>query len=101
MYETKEAMASHLPQSAYSGYTPSSTHEDGKYTGSSMDYTYGDAKQKMQSVGDDMKILARKLPSHALSLARDFLENKHKPSQTVCTPPATTFHVSYGTAELH
>ena len=94
-------MASHLPQSAYSSYTPSSTHEDGKYNGSEMDYTYGDAKQKMQSVGDDMKILARKLPSHALSLARDFLENKYKPSQTVCAPPAATFHFSYGTAELH
>lgn len=94
-------MASHLPKSAYSGYTPSSTHEDRKYTGGEMDYTYGDAKQKMQSFGDDMKILARKLPSRVLSLARDFLENKHKPSRTVCAPSATIFHFSYGTAELH
>ena len=83
-------MASHLPQSAYRGYTPSSTHEDGKYTGNEMDYAYGDAKEQMQSLGDDMKILARKLPSHALSLARDLLQNKPKPSQTVCLSLAIT-----------
>ena len=82
-------MASQLPQSAYGSYTPSSAHEDGKYTGSEMDYAYGDAKQKMQSIGDDMKILMRKLPSHAFSIARDFLENKHKPSKTVCASPAS------------
>jgi hypothetical protein len=83
-------MASHLPQSAYRGYTPSSTNEDGRYTGSEMDYAYGDAKQKMQSLGDDMKILARKLPSHAFSLARDLLQKRTMPSQTVCLSLAIT-----------
>ena len=59
-------------------------NEDGKYTGSEMDYTYGDAKQKMQSRTDDLAILLRKLPSHAMSLAYDFFNNRHHPSKNVC-----------------
>ena len=60
-------------------------NEDGKYTGSEMDYTYGDAKQKMQSRTDDFAILLRKLPSHAMSLAYDFINNRHHPSKNVCS----------------
>lgn len=64
-------------------------NEDGKYTGSEMEYTYGDAKQKMQSRTDDLAILLRKLPSHAMSLAYDFVNNRHHPSKNVriaCRP---------------
>ena len=35
--------------------------EQGNYTDSDMEYTYGDARQKMLFVNDDLKILAWKL----------------------------------------
>lgn len=60
-----------------------SSLEDGKYTGSDMDYTYGDAKQKMQSVGDDVKILLRKFPSHAMSIANDIIHGRGVPGVKV------------------
>ena len=48
-----------------------------------MDYTYGDAKQKMQTYNDDIRILLRKFPSHAVSLVSDFLKSGRLPGQTV------------------
>ncbi|MCJ1452325.1 hypothetical protein MMC28_002667 [Mycoblastus sanguinarius] len=73
-------MASLLPRFAYGQETLTVPHEDGKYTGSDMDYTYGDAKQKMQSVNDDLRILMRKVPSHAMSLVHNFIHNRNAPS---------------------
>ena len=58
-------------------------HEDGKYTGSDMDYTYGDAKQKMQTYHDDIRILLRRFPSHAVSLVSEFLRHGRLPGKTV------------------
>lgn len=59
-------------------------HEDGKYTGSDMDYTYGDTTQKMQTMNDDIRILLRKFPSHAVSLLSDLVKNGRLPGKTVC-----------------
>ena len=76
-------MASLLPHSAYSRDTLSLGHEDGKYTGSDMEYTYGDTEQKMQSVGEDIKILLRRFPSHAMSLANDIIHGRGVPGLRV------------------
>lgn len=64
--------------------------EEGKYTGSDMDYTYGDAKQKMRSVNDDLKTLAWKLPRHALSVVYNFLRTQTAPGLAVS--PSGSFH---------
>ncbi len=60
--------------------------EEGKYTGSDMDYTYGDAKQKMRSVNDDLQTLAWKLPKHAFSVVYNFLRTQTGPSLKVSPP---------------
>ena len=67
--------------------------EEGKYTGSDMDYTYGDAKQKMRSVSEDLKILALKLPKHTLSMVYNFLRTWTLPGATVSSSISILKHL--------
>ncbi|KAL8651032.1 MAG: hypothetical protein Q9210_003484 [Variospora velana] len=67
-------MASYLPQSAHPQEILFKSHEDGKYLGGEMEYTYGDNKQKMTTAREDANILARNSPTHLLPVVKNLLK---------------------------
>lgn len=70
-------MANYLPQSAHLQEGLFESHEDGKYLGDEMEYTYGDNKQKMTSKAEDASILLRNSPAHLLPVVKKFLTGKN------------------------
>ncbi len=78
-------MASYLPQSAHPQEVLFGAHEDGKYLGDDMEYTYGDNKQRMTSKAEDASILLRNSPAHLLPVVKKFLTGKSVVSRTSIT----------------
>ena len=67
-------MATILPGSAYPSEKLFPSHEDRKYLGSEMDYTYGDTKQRMTTAAEDTMVLLREAPGHLFPVVKDFLK---------------------------
>ena len=66
-------MATILPQSVGLQEKLFASHEDSKYLGGEMDYTYGDNKQKMTTKAEDAKTLLSNAPGHLLPVIKNFL----------------------------
>lgn len=66
-------MATVLPQSMSLQEKLFSSHEDSKYLGGDMDYTYGDNKQKMTTKAEDASTLLKKAPTHLIPVIKDVL----------------------------
>lgn len=69
-------MASYLPQSAHPQEMLFKSHEDSKYLGDEMEYTYGDNKQRMTTKSEDARILLRNLPVHLIPVVKKFLSGQ-------------------------
>lgn len=76
-------MASYLPQSAHPQDVLFKSHDDAKYLGDEMGYTYGDNKQKMTTKAQDASILIRNAPAHLLPVVKKFLTGQSVVSQNV------------------
>lgn len=73
-------MATILPQSVGLQEKLFSSHEDNKYLGGEMDYTYGDNKQKMTTKAEDAKTLFSNAPGHLIPVIKNLLSG----SKVVC-----------------